>query len=92
MSKSIQKQGFDTWAARHSLTDLYGFRFFIIYLFIGAFILSYKYRGPLERLITMFLELQILSNLALLSITLPGNYIVMSSIMKPMVSLDFFRS
>lgn len=46
----------------------------------------------MERLIAMIFELQILSKFALLSVPLPGNYIVMSSIMQPMIGFNVFRS
>ena len=59
---------------------------------LASLIVSLWYKGPIERLINMILELQIMANFALLSITLPANYLVMSAIMKPYVSLNILRS
>lgn len=74
------------------MESLYHVRGLLISLFLIAAIISLKIKAPLERLIMMMLYLQMMSNFALLSMTMPGNYMAMSMIIKPFVSLNFLRA
>jgi hypothetical protein len=64
----------------------------MILLFIGCFFLSFKFRAPFERMFIMMLDLQLMTHFALLSITMPANYLTMSAILKPFVSLNILRT
>lgn len=73
------------------LDSLYELRAILMVFLISSVILAYKYKTPLDRLIMMFLDLQIMSSFCLLHITMPANYVVLSAIIKPLVSLNIFR-
>lgn len=60
-------------------------------LLLGSACLSLMYRGPLDRLFLMILELQIMTNLALFHVTMPANYEIWSQISKPFVALNFVK-
>jgi len=70
---------------------LYSIRTFLIMMFVLALMIAPKKKAPVERLLIMMLDLQIMSSYALLSVTMPANYIAMTVILRPFVSLNVFR-
>ena len=63
--------------------------FVISILFFVSMMISIFFRGPLERLIFMFFELQIILHFPILEVSFPGNVITAFNIFLPLSKFDF---
>lgn len=89
MTKPIQKQMFDDPHGRKMIKLAYDIRYALSFFFILFLVLAMFFRSPFDRMLKMMLELQLMVNLALMHIHLPGNAMVALAIFKPLTDFKF---
>lgn len=82
---------YDTHNGREMVSIIYRIRWVLTLLLLFTLIISYLFRTPLDRVYLMLLELQLMCNLAIFHVCLPGNVEISSQIMKVFVSFNFFK-
>lgn len=63
----------------------------LIALLAAVFVLSFVLQRPLDRLITMFFDLQLMCYFCLLHVPVPGNVVITSQVMRKFVSFDILK-
>lgn len=89
--KGIQKQMYDNRLGRDTVANVYIVRQTLVCLLLATFMLRLFFNAPLDRVYIMLLELQLMVNFAIFHVTLPGNVVIASTILKPLVSYNFLK-
>lgn len=89
MTKPIQKQMIDNKQGREMVQYVYDVRYAVADVFLFFFALTVFFRTPFDRMLKMMLELQLIVNLALMRIHIPGNAMLGLEILKPLSEFRF---
>jgi hypothetical protein len=81
----------DTSHDREIIKAVYVMRSTLMVLFAAFFVLSLALRGPFDRMINMFLDLQLMCYFCLLHVPVPGNVVISSQVMRTFVSFDILK-
>lgn len=82
---------YDNRLGRDTVANTYIVRQTLVCLLLATFLLQLFFSAPLDRVYIMLLELQLMVNFAIFHVTLPGNVVIASTILKPLVSYNFLK-
>jgi hypothetical protein len=78
MKSGIQKQMSDNSLGREVIRSVYIVRSLLMLAFMIFLVISWVLHAPFDRMILMLLDLQLMSYLCLLHVTIPGNVVIAS--------------
>lgn len=79
----------DNEKGRRLVKQIYETRYLVAEFFLIFLVLAFIFRSPFDRLLKMMVELQIMVNLALMHINIPGNAMLALAIFKPLSEFNF---